>query len=111
MDSSYNFSRLPFSKDFYKYNYRFYYGCLTAIVDEYYSYIPFRTINNELKLLICLHVFRTLESVKNFGVWLSPVRAPALGAGGRRFESSHPDIFSLFSSFLCSIVFAFYANI
>ena len=28
-----------------------------------------------------------------FGVWLSPVRAPALGAGGRRFESSHPDLF------------------
>ena len=26
-----------------------------------------------------------------FGVWRSPVSAPALGAGGRRFESSHPD--------------------
>ena len=26
-----------------------------------------------------------------FGVWRSPVSAPALGAGGRRFESCHPD--------------------
>ena len=28
-----------------------------------------------------------------FGVWLSLARAPALGAGGRRFESCHPDVF------------------
>ena len=27
----------------------------------------------------------------NNGVWLSLARAPALGAGGRRFESCHPD--------------------
>ena len=26
-----------------------------------------------------------------FGVWLSPVRVPGLGPGGRRFESCHPD--------------------
>ena len=26
------------------------------------------------------------------GVWPSPVKAPALGAGDRRFESCHPDI-------------------
>lgn len=32
-----------------------------------------------------------VDYLTNFGVWLSPVRAPALGAGGRRFESSHPD--------------------
>ena len=25
------------------------------------------------------------------GVWRSPVSAPALGAGGRRFESYYPD--------------------
>ena len=29
--------------------------------------------------------------VKVIGVWLSLARAPALGAGGRRFESCHPD--------------------
>lgn len=27
----------------------------------------------------------------NSGVWRSPVSAPALGAGGRVFESHHPD--------------------
>ena len=26
------------------------------------------------------------------GVWRSPASAPALGAGGRRFESCYPDI-------------------
>ena len=31
------------------------------------------------------------SSVFNGGVWRSLVSAPALGAGGRRFESSHPD--------------------
>ncbi len=30
-------------------------------------------------------------SVANIGVWLSLARAPALGAGRRRFESCHPD--------------------
>ena len=30
-----------------------------------------------------------------FGVWPSPVKAPALGAGDRRFESCHPDIQAL----------------
>jgi hypothetical protein len=27
------------------------------------------------------------------GVWRSPASAPALGAGGPRFESEHPDHF------------------
>ena len=27
----------------------------------------------------------------HFGVWLSLARAPALGAGSRKFESCHPD--------------------
>jgi L-lactate dehydrogenase (cytochrome) len=30
-------------------------------------------------------------TVMIYGVWRSPVSAPALGAGGRRFESCHPD--------------------
>ena len=35
--------------------------------------------------------FKSHHSPKNFGVWRSPVSAPALGAGGRRFESSRSD--------------------
>ena len=29
--------------------------------------------------------------IYQFGVWRSPVSAPGLGPGGRRFESCHPD--------------------
>ena len=36
--------------------------------------------------------FKSHHSPKNFGVWRSPVSAPALGAGGREFESLHPDL-------------------
>ena len=32
---------------------------------------------------------------QSFGAWLSLGRAPALGAGGRRFESCRPDHFIL----------------
>ena len=28
---------------------------------------------------------------RNYGAWLSPVRAPGSGPGGRRFKSSRPD--------------------
>ena len=37
--------------------------------------------------------FKSHHSPKNFGVWRSPVSAPALGAGGQRFESSNSDQF------------------
>ena len=36
--------------------------------------------------------FRGMNSGdEGYGVWLSLARAPALGAGGRKFESCHPD--------------------
>ncbi len=41
-----------------------------------------------------------LGSLKTYGVWRSPVSAPALGAGSRRFESFHPDSFSKKEKFL-----------
>ena len=34
----------------------------------------------------------TRKNICTIGVWLSLARAPALGAGGRRFESCHPDL-------------------
>ena len=34
---------------------------------------------------------RTVGYVRFHGMWRSLVSAPALGAGGRRFESGHPD--------------------
>ena len=33
----------------------------------------------------------TVGYVRFHGMWRSLVSAPALGAGGRRFESGHPD--------------------
>jgi hypothetical protein len=34
---------------------------------------------------------RAVGYVRSYGMWRSLVSAPALGAGGRRFESGHPD--------------------
>ena len=42
--------------------------------------------------LSALRIDRYVDiSFHNDGVWLSLARAPALGAGGRRFKSCHPD--------------------
>ena len=40
-------------------------------------------------LIDLMHIFAVL--IYQFGVWRSPVSAPGLGPGGRRFESCHPD--------------------
>ena len=48
--------------------------------------------------------FKSHHSPKNFGVWRSPVSAPALGAGGRRFESYYLD-FKLEASFMEAFLF------
>ena len=36
--------------------------------------------------------FALLFLETEYGVWRSPVSVPALGAGGRRFESYYPDV-------------------
>ena len=40
-------------------------------------------------LIDLMHIFAV--PIYQFGVWRSPVSAPGLGPGGRRFESCHPD--------------------
>ena len=38
-----------------------------------------------------------------YGVWPSPVKAPALGAGDRKFESCYPDIIKTSQSIICEV--------
>ena len=44
---------------------------------------------------------RKILKENSHGVWRSPVSAPVLGTGGRRFESCHPDFFFLKDYKLC----------
>ena len=52
-----------------------------------------------------------VSSYLRFGVWLSLVRAPSWGGGGREFESRHSDSskgVKIFYEVLTSFVFVFY---
>ena len=70
------------------------------------NYFIDRIIGKEFinSLFIYIFVITLIHSIGlvMFGAWLSPVRAPGSGPGGRRFESSRPDKMSFYTYIIFS---------